>query len=134
MKRNSRFALALHTLSHMAAEPDRVRTSASIAEHARTNAVVVRRVLGKLRSAGLLRSEKGPAGGWRLARASSAISLADVYLALEERLLVSDMQLEANGCHVEHALHRRVSVIFDEVEHNLIARLSSVTIEGMSGR
>ena len=48
MKRNSRFALALHTLGHMAADPDRVRTSAEMADHAGTNPVVVRRVLGKL--------------------------------------------------------------------------------------
>ena len=68
MKRNSRLSLALHTLSHMAGDPGRVRTSAEIADHAGTNPVVVRRVLGRLREAGLLTSEKGHAGGWRLAR------------------------------------------------------------------
>ena len=45
----------------MAAEPDQVKTSADIAAHAGTNAVVVRRVLGRLREAGLLNSEKGHA-------------------------------------------------------------------------
>ncbi|MEM9230136.1 MAG: Rrf2 family transcriptional regulator [Pseudomonadota bacterium] len=68
MKRNSRRSLALHTLGHMAGEPQRMRTSAEITEHAGTNPVVVRRVLGRLREAGLLASEKGHAGGWRLAR------------------------------------------------------------------
>ena len=74
MKRNSRLSLALHTLSHMAGEPDRVRTSADIADHAGTNPVVVRRVLGKLREAGLLSSEKGHAGGWRLAKSADSIT------------------------------------------------------------
>ncbi|MEL6745325.1 MAG: Rrf2 family transcriptional regulator, partial [Pseudomonadota bacterium] len=73
MKRNSRLSLALHTLGHMAGQPDRVQTSAEIADHAGTNAVVVRRVLGRLREAGLLVSEKGHAGGWQLARAPSGI-------------------------------------------------------------
>ena len=59
MKRNSRLSLALHTLGHMAGDPESMQTSADIAEHAGTNPVVVRRVLGKLREAGLLTSEKG---------------------------------------------------------------------------
>ena len=74
MKRNSRLSLALHTLSHMAGDPDRVRTSADIADHAGTNPVVVRRVLGKLREAGLLTSEKGHAGGWKLAKPAKGVS------------------------------------------------------------
>ena len=78
MKRNSRLSLALHTLSHMAREPERLRKSADIAEHAGTNPVVVRRVLGSLRQAGLLVSEAGHSGGWRLARPPHEITLADV--------------------------------------------------------
>ncbi len=81
MKRNSRLSLALHTLSHMAVEPDRVRTSVDIADHAGTNPVVLRRVLCLLRDAGLLTSETGHAGGWRLAKSPGSISLADVYPA-----------------------------------------------------
>ena len=99
MKRNSRLSLALHTLSHMAVNPDRVRTSSDIAAHAGTNPVVVRRVLGKLREAGLLTSEKGHAGGWRLARQAQEISLADVYLALDERM-------------VRHRRHKRSTGLF----------------------
>ena len=74
MKRNSKLSLALHTLSHMAGDPDRMRTSVDIAEHAGTNPVVVRRVLGGLREAGLLISERGRSGGWRLARRREAIA------------------------------------------------------------
>lgn len=89
MKRNSRLTLALHTMGHMAAD-DLVRTTSNIAEHAGTNPVVVRRVLGKLREAGLVTSEKGPSGGWRLARDPRQITLADVYLALGESLVASE--------------------------------------------
>lgn len=61
-KRNSHLLLALQTLGHMAADPERLRTSVDIANNAGTNAVVVRRVLGKLRETGLFASEKGHAG------------------------------------------------------------------------
>lgn len=133
MKRNSRLSLALHTLGHMAGDPDRVRTSSDIAEHAGTNPVVVRRVLGRLREAGLLRSEKGHAGGWRLARAPEKISLADVYLALDERLVAADETLAAPKCSVEHALQTRVLGVLEEVEQSLINRLSETSISEVQG-
>ncbi|WP_147114246.1 Rrf2 family transcriptional regulator [Tateyamaria sp. syn59] len=128
MKRNSRLSLALHTLGHMASDPNRVRTSSDIAEHAGTNPVVVRRVLGKLREAGLLTSEKGHAGGWRLARQPQDITLADVYLALDERMVATGETSEAPACSVEHALHKRVSTVLEDIEASLVKRLSETSI------
>ncbi len=128
MKRNSRLSLALHTLGHMAGDPDSMRTSADIAEHAGTNPVVVRRVLGKLREAGLLTSEKGHAGGWRLARAPELITLADVYLALDESLVATNGEETAPSCSIEHVLHRKVASVLEEIEHSLIERLAATTI------
>ncbi|MDF1873768.1 Rrf2 family transcriptional regulator [Vannielia sp.] len=133
MKRNSRLSLALHTLSHMAGAPDRMRTSADIADHAGTNPVVVRRVLGKLREAGLLTSEKGHSGGWRLARAPQEITLADVYLALDERLVATDESREPATCSVEHALQTRVSTVLDEVERSLVDKLGETSISEVRG-
>ncbi|MEO1550646.1 MAG: Rrf2 family transcriptional regulator [Pseudomonadota bacterium] len=133
MKRNSRLSLALHTLGHMAGEPDRVRTSAEIAEHAGTNPVVVRRVLGKLREAGLLTSEKGHAGGWKLARPPRQITLADVYLALDESLIATDSDDQVPSCSVEHALHRRVTGVMKDIEQSLIERLGETSIDEMRG-
>ena len=133
MKRNSRLSLALHTLSHMAGEPDRIQTSSEIADHAGTNPVVVRRVLGRLREAGLLTSEKGYAGGWRLARNPQSISLADVYLALDERLVASDEIKDTTACSVEHALHKRVSGVLEEIEQSLVQKLSETSISEVRG-
>ena len=133
MKRNSRLSLALHTLGHMAGDPDSMRTSADIAEHAGTNPVVVRRVLGKLREAGLLTSEKGHAGGWRLARAPELITLADVYLALDESLVATGGEEAASTCSVEHVLQRKVASVLEEIEHSLVERLAATTIAEVRG-
>ena len=93
--------------------------------------MVVRRVLGKLRDAGLLVSEKGSAGGWRLARPASEISLADVYVALEESLVTSDLG-QAPTCAVEGQLHSKVSVLLQEAEDTLVSRLRQTTIADVS--
>lgn len=133
MKRNSRLSLALHTLSHMAGDPGKMRTSADIAEHAGTNPVVVRRVLGRLREAGLLTSEKGHSGGWRLARAPEAITLADVYLALDERLVASGESDGPSACSVELALHKRVSSVLEDIEQSLVQKLAETSISEVRG-
>lgn len=128
VKRNSRLSLALHTLSHMAGRPERVRTSSEIADHAGTNPVVVRRVLGKLREAGLLSSEKGHSGGWRLAKPAHSITLADVYLALDERLVSGDVDTGPTLCSVETGLHRQVADVLADVEKSLVGRLAETSI------
>ena len=122
-------SLALHTLSHLSSEPERVRTSADIADHAGTNPVVVRRVLGKLREAGLLSSEKGHAGGWRLAKSTESITLAEVYLALDEKLVSGAGGAdEPSTCSVETYFQTRVADVLDEFEASLVERLRETTI------
>ncbi|MEM6887407.1 MAG: Rrf2 family transcriptional regulator [Pseudomonadota bacterium] len=133
MKRNSRLSLALHTLGHMAVDPDRVQTSSDIAQHAGTNPVVVRRVLGRLREAGLLTSEKGHSGGWKLARSPREITLADVYLALDESLMGGGESDHASECSVEHALHRKVTKVMKDIEVSLIQRLGETNISDVRG-
>jgi Rrf2 family protein len=132
MKRNSRLSLALHTLGHMAGDPERMRTSADIAEHAGTNPVVVRRVLGRLRDANLLASVKGHAGGWRLARSPHQITLADVYVALNETLIASEDEAQASDCSVENLLRNKVESVMRDIEHDLIERLAKTTIMELS--
>lgn len=63
--------------------------SEDIAERARTNAAVIRRILSMLNKAGITKSQGGPGGGSLLARAPERISLLDIYRAVEEPDLFS---------------------------------------------
>lgn len=137
MKPNSKLALALHALGHLASEPGRARTSAEIAGHNRTNPVVVRRVLGRLREAGLVDSRKGHAGGWRLARAADTITLADVYVALGDRFMdgtheAGDAPAAAPACGIESALHRRVGHALADAEARLVERFGESTVQDLT--
>ncbi len=132
MKRNGRLSLAIHALGHMASDPARLFTSAEIADHIGTNAVVVRRVLGGLREVGLLKSEKGHAGGWSLTRAPEKITLADVYLALDERLIAQGDTKTHSTCSLEQRLHKKVSVVLGELEEDLIQKLTAIPLSKIS--
>ncbi|MEM7197927.1 MAG: Rrf2 family transcriptional regulator [Pseudomonadota bacterium] len=133
MKQNSRLSLALHTLAHMASDPTRSLTSSDIAEHIGTNPVVVRRVLGKLREASILKSQKGHAGGWWLARMPDEITLADVYLALNERLIMNTDEAPTTTCSVEHSLHEQVTGLLKEVEESLVQKLANIPMSKIKG-
>lgn len=56
--------------------------SECIAASVNTNAVVIRRLLGQLNQANLVTSQTGAAGGTRLARRPSDISLCQIYKAV----------------------------------------------------
>jgi Rrf2 family protein len=131
MKRDGKLSLALHALGHMARAPAPL-TSEAIAAHNGTHAVVVRRVLGRLREAGMVASGKGHAGGWRLARAAETISVAEVYRALGERALAAPRLDAPPGCAIEAALHDAVDGALAEAEALLLARLAAVSVADLA--
>lgn len=133
MKRNSRFSLALHALGHMAAAPGRPRTSAEIATHNHTNPVFVRRVLGLLREAGIVTSEKGHGGGWVMGRPADLVTLADVYAALGERFLRPEAEGEDHPpeCLVEKAVRAEVDSALEAAEATLRKKLARVSVAAL---
>jgi Rrf2 family protein len=135
MKRDSKLSLALHALGHMAASPEQPMPSETLALIGPTNPVVVRRVLGLLRDAGLVTSAKGHAGGWRLARAPAQITVADVYRALGEALDPAPGAGPENPptCAIERALHSHWDDAVTRAETALLVRLSKVSIADLSG-
>lgn len=80
----TRFAVAVHILVLVAVRSaDEKATSQTIARSINTNPVVVRRITGRLRRAGLLRVRRGP-GGAVLARPAAEITLHDVWQAMKQ--------------------------------------------------
>jgi DNA-binding IscR family transcriptional regulator len=57
-------------------------TSAEIADQLDLNPVVIRRLLGALRSEGIVESRSGPKGGWAIARDPSTITLGKIHRIL----------------------------------------------------
>jgi Rrf2 family protein len=82
---SSRVAVAVHVLTYLAWRRDEPVTSERIASSVNTNPVVVRRIVGALRNAGLVSVQPGVGGGAQLAREPELINMLDVYRAVEER-------------------------------------------------
>ncbi len=81
---SSRVAVAVHVLAYLAWRGDEPTTSERIAASVNTNPVVVRRIVGALRNAGMVSVQPGAGGGAMLARTPEQITLLEVYHAVED--------------------------------------------------
>lgn len=128
MKRDSRLSGVLHVLLHMA-EADTPLTSEQLAKAMQTNPVVIRRILGGLRDAGFVRSEKGHGGGWTIARDLASITMRDVYDAIgRPNLMAMGNRTDAPGCLVEQAVNAALESSFHEAEALLLDSFARVTL------
>jgi Rrf2 family protein len=85
MRLSARVDYALRAMSELAAAAG-PRTVEQLAAAQRIPSKYLENILGELRRGGLLRSQRGPDGGHRLARPTSEISIADVIRALDGEL------------------------------------------------
>lgn len=135
---NSRLTVAAHVLGLIAfleREEGRGATSDELAESVGTNAVVIRRVLGQLKHAGIIDSRRGAGGGSVLARDPGAITLRAVYDAVKDegRELLGR---HANGvgadCPVAPVIAEYLDAVYLDAEEALKRSLDRVTIDSFS--
>jgi Rrf2 family protein len=130
---NSRFTVAVHLLTLLAIGREECAstplTSERAAESVTTNPVVVRRILGSLRDAGMVRSQPGPSGGWYLMREPDAISLCEVFRAVEDEPLFSmHHQTPSLDCLVGRNIQQALRGFFHEAETAMEAKLGERSI------
>jgi Rrf2 family iron-sulfur cluster assembly transcriptional regulator len=73
-------------------------TLASIAESQQISKPYLEQLFSRLRRRGLVRSVRGPGGGYRLARTASTTSVADVVTAVDESLRATRCAGHGPGC------------------------------------
>lgn len=108
-------------------------TSEDLAQCLGTNPVVVRRTMGFLRTAGIVASDRGHAGGWRIMGDLSAVSLRHLHDALgEPALFAVGNRNDAPGCLVEQTVNAALDQSFAEAEALLLARFENVTLADLA--
>jgi FeS assembly SUF system regulator len=88
-------------LATLAERPGAHASATELATLARLEPTTVSKVLKTLAQAGLVESRRGAAGGYRLGRAPEAISVADVIVAMEGPIGLTECQLHVGLCHHE---------------------------------
>lgn len=111
------------------AERDHPTTSEALASCLNTNAVVVRRTMGLLRKAGIVSSDRGHAGGWKLMADLSAVTLRQLHEALGEPAVFAIGHRNATpDCLVEQSVNAALECAFEEAEALLLERFSKITL------
>ncbi len=82
-------SLALHSMVVLAADPDELIKTRELASRLHVSEAHLSKVLQRLAKSGLVRSIRGPRGGFMLGKPPDEISLLDVYESIDGRLVPS---------------------------------------------
>ena len=131
MSISSRFAVGIHILSLIEFNKDGVSSSEFLAGSVNTNPAVIRKIMGMLKNAGLIKVRPGIAGA-ELAKELSEITLLDVYKAVN---VVHDNELFSvhdnpnPSCPVGRNIQNTIVPLFSAAQLALEKTLANVTIE-----
>ena len=108
---NVQFSIAVHVMAGLACGCDQDITSGRLAASVNTSPSFVRRILAKLSKAGLIETATGKAGSCWLAKETKAISLLDIYKAVDapKAFAIHDYKESktcAVSCHIKAALEK----------------------------
>lgn len=132
MSISSRFAVGVHILTLLAQSPGTPLTSEWMAGSASTNPAVVRKILSMLAKAGLTTSQLGVGGGALLARSADAITLLDVYRAVDEGALFALHNEQPNPeCPVGRNIQSALLSSMTRAQRALEDELAGQTIAGV---
>ena len=130
MAASTRFAVAVHLMTLLAARRGAPQTSEILARSVATNPAVVRRLLGALARAGLVKTHLGKGGGAELARGPKKITLADIYRAVEAPGLIPLHRTAPDpDCPVGRLIQPALREVGDAAEAAFLASLEGVTLK-----
>jgi Rrf2 family protein len=129
MKLSRASSYALHALAHAARQPPgQVVTSEALAGAAGAPQAFLMRALKRLEFAGILRTARGPGGGYRLARPLEDITLLEVVDAVDGPVrgeVPADFATAGDG------LDGRLARVCEGVAELVRGRLSKVKLSGL---
>jgi len=131
MLSSSRFIVAVHAMSVLARHHGKGPVcSATVAQSVHTNPVVIRRLMGDLERAKLVRSVAGRCGGFELDRRAGDITLADVYRAVEDETVFRMHKTDPNSkCPVACQMGKILGVPLRAAESALSTSLAGTTLK-----
>jgi Rrf2 family protein len=125
---NSDFTLAIHSLTLLALQPDRMSTSEYIAESAGVHPVRIRKVLSLLKKHGFIKSKEGTGGGFIFALDLSEVNLWDIYKITSDGALQPKCPESNEQCIVGANMQSVLFTIFLGAEDHLGEFLKDYTI------
>jgi Rrf2 family protein len=103
--------------------------SEAMAGSVNTHSVVIRRLLGKLKKAGLVASKRGPKGGFYLLKEPEDLNLWQIYRAVEGTRIINSSYREPNiDCPVGKNIQSVLEKIYIQVDLAVEEKLKSISL------
>ncbi len=118
-------------LAELARQPESLRAATELAEVTRLELPTVSKVLKLLGSAALVQSQRGMAGGYRLARPASDISVAQIVEAIDGPIGMTRCSARAGEC--RHEPHCTARVSWQHISRAIERVLTEMTLADMLG-
>ena len=128
---NTQFAVGVHMLTVLADGGPEPLSSENMAASADANPVYVRRVLGRLRKAGVVSSRPGVGGGWILMRDPADITLGDVWRAIQADDRLLGLHQVNPRCAVGHAIQHHLVAVDRRASAAVESELDQITVAEM---
>jgi len=113
-------------------DADKPVALADIAERQEISLSYLEQLFGKLRRAELVKSVRGPGGGYLLSRSAGEIRISDVIAAVDEPISATRCS-EAGGCHSDKA-RCLTHDLWQALSYQIHLYLSSVTLADVCAR
>jgi FeS assembly SUF system regulator len=120
---------AIVASSHLGSLPGAIAVS-DLASATHIPQPTVAKVLKVLARAGLVASQRGAHGGYRLARPAEEITVADIIRAIEGPIAVTECADEAEACEYEPSCEVRAN--WQRINSAVQAALAGITLADMS--
>ncbi len=125
---STKTSVGIHILCVIALNPDASVTSDRIAGSIGTNPALVRKLMSRLKQAGLIRTST-KLGVVGLNRDSADITILDVFHAVEQERRVFDIHTDANPqCPVGANIERTLTHVYGQVQSDFENRLGGVSL------
>ena len=132
MQISSRFTLAVHIFACIDTFKDEYKvTSDFLAGSTNVNPVIVRKILGQLKAAGLVTVARGTGGTW-IPKPLNEITFLDIYRAVdcvEKGELFHFHENPSTQCPVGKNIHNILDEKLDRVQQAMEKELESITLE-----
>ncbi len=126
---NSRLSVAIHILSIIATYPHGDITSELIASSVNTNPVVIRRMIGLLKKAGILTAKAGVPGA-SLTKEPADLSLLDIYKAIQSKDELFAIHDNPNpNCPIGKEIQATLNKIYENIQTAMENELANKSLK-----
>lgn len=123
------FAIAVHALVYLN-HKEMILNSEALAENVCTNPARIRKIMAKLKKAGLVVTKEGLEGGYSFEKKADTVSLKDIAEAIDADFVCSSWKSgnKEMKCMVASGMADIMDGIYDELDQQCKQRLALITV------